>query len=129
MMDYRSYANGLIGRLKGKGYMLVEAEPPLDFALMKRGALMQTYVVGVYSAFSGSNEPNDVLQRTRRWFHSIYGNNGGGLLLLVYPEVPAWALDQVKNFSGEVVGGAIDLNNNRQWVSGHLGWAQEVGAA
>lgn len=129
MMDYRSFANDLIARLKGKGYTMVQPAPLLDFALMKRGALMQTYVVGVYPPYGGSNEPNDVLQRTQGWFHSIFGNNGGGLLLLVYPEIPAWALDQVKGFSGEVVGGAIDLNHSKQWVSSHLGWAQEVGAA
>ena len=128
-MDYQSYAKGLIQRLKTKGYSLLEPRAPLDFALIKHGALLQTYVVGVYPPFGGTNSPNEVLQLTRDWFYSMYKNNGSGLLLFAYYQAPPWAIEQIKNFSGQVGGGVIDLNSSWQWVTGSLGWDQEVGAA
>jgi hypothetical protein len=127
-MNYDELATGLIQRLESKGYNLTKPTEPLDFALIKQGALMQTYVVAVRDAFAGAEEPAVTFDRTENWFRSVYGNNGGGLLIFVYREAPAWAVEQIKNGgSGGVKGGVIDLNSGYRWITSHLGWDSEIG--
>lgn len=126
-MDYYDFEQELTGRLKSKGYMMVEPPTPLSIGFMKQGNLMQTYAVAVFPALWSTDEPNAVFQRTKDWFRSIYHNNGAGLLIFVYDEVPAWALDEIqKGGSGGVTGAAIDLMSNKRWVPSHLGWDREI---
>lgn len=89
---------------------------------------MQTYVVAVKAAFGGTDEPSAVFAQTKDWFHSIFGNNGSGLLIFVYREAPAWAVEQIKNGgSGQVKGGVVDLYSGFRWITPHLGWDSEIG--
>ena len=127
-MNYEDLSAGLIRRLESKGYKLIQPTESLDFALIKSGALMQTYVVAVRDAFSGSDEPVVTFDRTKNWFHSIFGNNGSGLLIFVYRDAPAWVVEQIKSGgSGQVKGGVIDLYSGFRWITPHLGWDNEIG--
>src|SRR5262245_50682391 len=106
-MSYETYAAALTRRLTDKKYVSLAPQKPLALAMVKHGSLAQTYVVGVHKSFAGTTTPNDVLHATQGWFQSLFGNNGGGLILFVYQDVPDWALKQVQGFSGQVVGGII----------------------
>ncbi len=124
--NYRYLASRIISGLEAKNYHQTKPADPLDFALVKRGAF-QTWVVAVRNGNAGAEEPKRIFERTEDWFGSLIGNNGGGLLLFVYPETPAWVLEQIKAGGGGMVkGGVFSLNSNFRWITSHLGWDQEI---
>jgi hypothetical protein len=127
-MDYYGYCESLHQRLKAKGYMGVEPAEPLDFAMMDNSSFMMgTKVVGVCHAYGYDNEPDDIYGRSKGWFKSLIGNNGAGLLIFVYDEAPAWAVDKIEGFGGEVFGATVDLFHNKSWIPSHLGWDRIIG--
>ena len=124
--NYHDLTGRMISGLEAKNYHLTKPCDPLDFALVKRGTF-QTWVVAVRDGNAGAEEPKRIFERTEDWFTSLMGNNGGGLLLFVYPETPAWALEQIKSGgSGMVKGGVLSLNSNFRWITSHLGWDREI---
>lgn len=63
-------------------------------------------------------------------YSPIYGNNGAGLIIFIYPEAPAWAVDQIKSDgAGGVKGAVVDLYSNYRWAPSHLAWDNEVSAS
>jgi|GEM_PF-3351479 len=122
-MNYFSYCEDLQRMLKKHGYAGVDPAEPLDLAMMNTSSFQSgTKVVAACHPYGYDYEPEDIYKRSQDWFQSLIGNNGAGLLVYVYDAAPAWAVDIIKNFSGEVYGATIDLENGATWIPSHLGW-------
>jgi len=135
-MAYNScqqFCEDLRSRLSNKGYAEMNPPAPLNVAMLK-----QTFggnipkVVAVIDASYISDPPTKTFSRVQGWIKQLLGRGGAGVVLFVYNQPLASAVNEISQLGkgllgyGQVVAGTYDLLNNQYWLSDHMGWPEEI---
>jgi len=114
-------------RLAAKHYTSTGPVPPLQAGFFKTGELNPPYAIGIKNAMTSTDSPAVIFQRTAKWFESLIGRTGGGLLVFVYYETPVQVINEIaKVGNGFVVAGHYDLLTATDSIPTHLNWRSEV---
>jgi len=114
-------------RLTSKLYTSTGAVPPLQAGFFKAGDLNLPCAIGIKNAMTTTDSPAEIFRRTAKWFESLIGRTGGGLLVFVYYDTPVQAINEIaKVGNGFVVAGHYDLLTATDSIPKHLNWRSEV---
>jgi hypothetical protein len=114
-------------RLISKNYSSTGPVPPLQAGFFKTGELDPPCAIGIKNAMTTTDSPAEIFQRTAKWFESLIGQSGGGLLVLVYYDTPVNVISEIaKVGNGFVVAGHYDLLTATHSIPTHLNWRGEL---
>lgn len=127
------FHNSLKARLEKKDYGELPPAEPLEIAFLKRDILGSPYVFAVVDTGTIANTPTEIFLRVEKWFQTLIGRSGAGVLLFVYHSPPAiTTIEEIQKIgsggagNGQVIAGAHDLKTGRHWLSNHMGWEQTI---
>lgn len=114
-------------RLVSKRYISTGAMPPLQAGFFKTDQLDLPCAIGIKNAMTTTDSPVEIFQRTAKWFESLIGSTGSGLLVFVYYDAPVQVINEIARVgNGLVVAGHYDLLNATDSIPTHLNWRGEV---
>jgi hypothetical protein len=122
--ELQQFYQSLKARLRAKRYQEIQGGSAGDLFFIKpAGGLSDTTLIAVIDARSISESVNEIFGRLKNWFQQAAGGpRAQGLLLLVYSNPSAHAVDEVKQaklYAGNISVDAFayDLNHHTHWSS------------
>lgn len=114
-------------RLTSKDYTSHGAVPPLQAGFFKANDANLPCAIGIKNAMTTTDSPAEIFQRTAKWFESLIGPTGCGLLVFVYYDPPRQVVNDIaKVGNGFVVAGHYDLLTETDSIPAHLNWRREI---
>jgi hypothetical protein len=113
-------------RLAKKGYNPFPSPIGLHLSMAKH-TTFGLWIPVVTDGLHSTDDPATMFRHTQEWALSHIGNLGGGVLLFLYNQPSAAAVEDIQKFGDtRFFAGVHDLQSGRHWLSNTLGFEQEL---